>query len=219
MTGRETVPTANAYQALSRALALPAEWEPTLPEFVRASFRPLGEPLSGLACGVAAAMEAAGDDLELAAVAHARLFVGPFEILAPPYASLFLDPEQRIMGPVTQQVAEAYAEAGLRPSSGPREAPDHITLEFEFMYFLAFQEATTGDALWNDRQRRFWQDHLGHWLPDFAAAIDRSAAHPYYGALADLLAAFAERERVLFGGDPEHEPIGSEQENGSEQTT
>lgn len=216
---RETAHVANAYQAMARALAAPSEWEPTLPEFLRVSFRPLGEPLDGLAGVAASAMEEAGDDLEPAAIAHARLFLGPFEILAPPYASLFLDPERRIMGTVTQQAAEAYAEAGLAPSSGPREAPDHITLELEFMYFLAFQAATTGDPSWSDRQQRFWRSHLGCWLPDFAVAIARSGVHAYYAALADLLAAFAGRERVRLGRDPDRQMPPSRQENTSGQAT
>ncbi len=38
---------------------------------------------------------------------HARLFVGPFSILVSPYASFYLERDQRLMGEVSQAVAQA----------------------------------------------------------------------------------------------------------------
>lgn len=191
---------ANAYHVLARAFRTPAEWTPALPETLRERFVPPDHPLRELATKTADAWEDALRDPEQTAVAHARLFLGPFEIQAPPYASLYLDPQRRLMGAVSQEAARAYAEAGLGPGPGPREAPDHVACELEFMYFLAFQQATTADREWADRQQRFWQGHLGRWLPEFAANMAAAESHPFYDALARLLRGFAACEAKLLSG-------------------
>ncbi len=182
---------ANAYHALARALDRPSAWQP---DFARTLVDAFGEGLGVPARAAADLAAAAASDLEPVSVAHAKLFLGPFEIAAAPWATFYLDPEQRLMGPATRYAAEAYAAAGLGPAEGPRDAADHVTHELEFMYYLAFQEATTDDPAWLERQERFWNEHLGRWLPEFAAAIRRADAHPFYQSLADVLLAFCERE-------------------------
>ena len=185
---------ANAYHALARALDRPSAWQP---DFARTLVDAFGEGLGVPARAAADLAAAAASDLEPVSVAHAKLFLGPFEIAAAPWATFYLDPEQRLMGPATLYASEAYAAAGLGPGKGPRDAADHVTHELEFMYYLAFQEATTDDPAWLERQERFWNEHLGRWLPEFAEAIRRADAHPFYQSLADVLLAFCEREDAL----------------------
>ena len=105
------------------------------------------------------------------------------------------------MGQVSRFVAEAYADAGLARAEGVHEAPDHITHELEFMYWLAFQDVTRGEAVWEERQREFWTTHLGTWLPLFAGAIIRANRHPVYTALGELLLAFAKHETANFSSN------------------
>ncbi|MFO7905903.1 MAG: molecular chaperone TorD family protein, partial [Pirellulaceae bacterium] len=168
--------------------------DPSAAELLQRALEPLASPLPELAAKTAQTWVAALADREALARAHARLFLGPFEILAPPYASLYLDPSRRLMGQFSRQAETAYAEAGLALGPGPREAPDHIAHELEFMYYLVFQEVADGHGVWADRQRRFWMSHLGRWLPDFADDVRQADCHPFYNALGWLLAAFAERE-------------------------
>jgi TorA maturation chaperone TorD len=178
---------ANAYYALARAFDRPDHWPGDLGDLLVAAFSPLTGELPELARAPA---DNAGDTAALA-VAHAKLFIGPFEVQAAPWASFYLDPEQQLMGPVSRYAATAYAEAGLAPSDGPTDAPDHVTHELEFMYFLAFQEATEGDAAWRERQRRFWREHLGRWLPKFAEVVEEHASGAaFYAGLARLTRAF-----------------------------
>jgi putative dimethyl sulfoxide reductase chaperone len=194
-TGAVTpVDRANAYHVLARALDRPSDWQQDFATTLVDAFEALGEDLVSPAREAADLAVTGETGLEQVAVAHAKLFVGPFEIAAAPWATFYLDPEQRLMGPATLYAAGAYAEAGLGPGDGPKDAPDHVTHELEFMYYLAFQEATTDDPVWVERQQRFWGDHLGRWLPEFAGAIRRADAHPFYQALADLLSVFCERE-------------------------
>ncbi len=189
---------ANAYHCLAQAFSNPREWDPTFPERLRKSLTSRSQQLSPLVDRAAGAIEAALDDREALLVAYAKLFVGPFEIAAAPWASYYLDPEHRLMGQVSAHVADAYSEAGVGPSTLVREAPDHVTHELEFMYFLAFQEATTGDSSWAARQTRFWNQHLGQWLPQLAAAMEQAHLHPAYDRIAELISAFAKLETDAF---------------------
>ncbi len=188
---------ANAYHALARALEPPLEWQSELAaslDGVFESFAPglpeLGAHLTDLAAAVA-------DDPESVAPAHAKLFIGPFEIQVAPYASFYLDPEQRLMGPATQYAAHAYAEAELAPREGPHDAPDHVTHELEFMYFLAFQESVTADEVWRRRQERFWIEHLGLWLPNLASGLVRANSHAFYRVLGSVMTEFCVLEDAL----------------------
>ncbi|MDZ7754765.1 MAG: molecular chaperone TorD family protein [Gammaproteobacteria bacterium] len=187
---------ANVWYTLARALARPDTWPPDLDELLEGAFSPLGASLTD---EVAAARAALAADGESPAVAHARLFIGPFEVKVAPWASSYLDPEGTLMGPYSQYAARSYAEAGLGPREGPVEAPDHITHELEFMYYLAFQEATTGEALWLERQQRFWREHLGQWLPRFADALVTHGEGTFYGHLGRLAGDFCRLQNTHLG--------------------
>ena len=141
---------------------------------------------------VAQAWEDALQDREVLSLAYARLFLGPFEILASPYASFYLEPDQRPMGEISQQVVHTYAEASLGPEQAPREIPDHIALEWEFMYYLTYQHMTTGDQRWLEKRKLFYNAHMKHWVPALAKAISQSKQHAFYLALAELLTAVFE---------------------------
>ena len=185
-----SVPEINAYHALSCALGPPAQLDVESTELLASVFGGSENPLRTPGRQAADALNNALRQRDALAVAYARLFLGPFEILASPYASFYLEPNQRIMGEVSRYVATAYAEAGLLPQSKSREAPDHICCELEFMYFLAFEFVATKQPVWLDRRRHFWSLHLRHWLPAFCDQIIQAAVHPYYNAIGTLLLQF-----------------------------
>ncbi len=180
---------ANACHALARALDRPDNWPRDLGALLTEAFTNVGGTLADLARQMSEALATDGEDLS---VAHARLFLGPFEVQAPPWASFYLEADPQLMGPVSRYAAEAYGEAGLGPAQGPSDAPDHVTHELEFMYFLAYKEATTGDPVWLERQQRFWREHLGLWLPKLANALEAAATDsPYYSGLGKLTREFS----------------------------
>ncbi len=183
---------ANACQLLAQCFALPRDWSEELAAGMRGGFEPLGGEVQALAVALADAMDAVGGEREAVEIAYAKLFLGPFEIDAPPYESNYRDPEKRIMGVVSQQVAQAFAEAGLEPAPGPRDAPDHVCHELEFLYFLAFEAVESGEEVWLQRHRDFWQQHASQWLPDLAQAMIKANRHPLYDRLGALLAAFVQ---------------------------
>ncbi len=126
-------------------------------------------------------------------LAYSRLFLGPYEIQAMPYASHYLDPARRLMSETSLWVAEAYAEAGLvPPEDRPSDAPDHLCLECEFLYYLGYQASSTGEAEWNTRITNFLNNHFLLWVPQCADAILRADTSPYHLAAARFLKSWLE---------------------------
>lgn len=133
----------------------------------------------------------AGANLEPLKVEFSKLFVGPFSLLAAPYGSVYLDDERKVMGDTTLDVKNRYCESGLDTATNFKDAPDHISAELEFMYYLIFKEI---EAFANadietavgfiQRQKSFLEDHLMAWVPHFADRIIEYAENPFYTNLA-----------------------------------
>ncbi|OGU06705.1 MAG: molecular chaperone TorD [Geobacteraceae bacterium GWC2_58_44] len=167
----------------------------------------LADLLSVLAPAAAAqASEAAsllaGQSMETLAIEHARLFLGPFQLVAPPYGSYYLD-EKSVMGDSTVGVAAFYTACGLHLADDYHELPDHITAELEFMSFLAFgqrQAEAAGSREESKRlvglQREFLGKFLMPWLEPFTAAIISDGEAPFYQAIARCTAAFIDAENA-----------------------
>ncbi len=129
-------------------------------------------------------------DLE---IEYNRLFVGPARPVAPPYESVWRDPQGQVMGPPAQAVQQQYAEAGLALSPDYHDLPDHLAIELGFMAYLSAQQAETegDDRLpWAERASAFLQQHLLVWLPPFCQRIRQESRHPFYTALANLTETF-----------------------------
>jgi putative dimethyl sulfoxide reductase chaperone len=130
-------------------------------------------------------------------VEHARLFMGPFKLVAPPYGSVWLDEQKSVMGDSTAKVAAFYHANGLHLADDFHELPDHFAVELEFMSYLAFQQreaVAAGDPLEADRLRDLQREFLGTfllpWLEPFTDAIIEDAEAPFYQAIARCTARF-----------------------------
>ena len=149
------------------------------------------------------------------AIDHARLFVGPFALLAPPYGSVYLEGERRLMGDSTLAAGECYHEVGLEVAAGFNGTPDHIAVELEFMHFLVVKEldALAGGYLeraqnFRQKQRAFLERHLAAWVPDFSHSVEEQAQTQFYQELAATTRMFIESDLdkcrgekpVLIGG-------------------
>jgi TorA maturation chaperone TorD len=137
------------------------------------------------------------DGPESVEIDYARLFVGPFNLLAPPYGSVYLESERRVMGASTADVQKRYQAAGLDVATGFKDAPDHIAAELEFMHFLIFkamEAANQGDV--NGivtcflNQQSFLEVHLCAWIHDFAGHVIDNAKTSFYRNLARATEAF-----------------------------
>ncbi len=111
-------------------------------------------------------------------------------------------------------VAGFYQAFGLDVSSGAGERLDHITVESEFIYVLLAKEAAAlaaenheGAEICREARRKFFQDHVGWWLPAFARILSRVAPPGYYRELARLTAAVSALERASLGLPPTGLPV------------
>ncbi len=135
--------------------------------------------------------------LDLLKVDFSKLFVGPYKLFAAPYGSVYLDGERKIMGDSTLDVKNRYREAGLDTAKNFKDAPDHISAELEFMYYLIFKEIeafanserqTAVDFI--QKQKSFLEDHLLEWVPPFTDSIIDYADTAFYPNLAKATDAF-----------------------------
>lgn len=131
------------------------------------------------------------ENLEDLKVEFARLFVGPYNVPAPPYGSVYMEPGRRIMGNSTLDVVKRYRRAGLDMAEDFKDAPDHVTAELEFLHFLTVKEieaASQGDVnrLVDSLLSRqaFLEDHLGAWVSEFTSAVNENAENAFYKYLA-----------------------------------
>ncbi|WP_461201855.1 TorD/DmsD family molecular chaperone [Anoxybacillus sp. TBDG-1] len=131
-------------------------------------------------------------------VDHTKLFIGGSDTLAPPYSSVYLDRERRVMGVVTEKVIKTYEEAGLYLQDSFFEPPDHISVEFEFMYYLIFQYIKTLDPIYVNRQQDFFINHVFEWVPIFLDRISSRASTNFYKTLAMLTKQFLYMEQQYF---------------------
>ncbi|OGW27470.1 MAG: hypothetical protein A2X56_11170 [Nitrospirae bacterium GWC2_57_13] len=130
-------------------------------------------------------------------VEYARLFVGPNELLAPPYGSVYLEEGGKVMGESTARVMDFYKSEGLSMDDSFENLPDHITAEMEFMYYLVYHEVEALEK--NDRekamyflnrQEAFLRIFLDGWTVPFCAKIKEGTESEFYQALADCLSVF-----------------------------
>jgi TorA maturation chaperone TorD len=138
--------------------------------------------------------------------AYSQTFLRPGPQHAPLLASDYLPPPLAVEsapamtlshGPAAEAVEAAYREAGLIVGGDGPIAPQHLSVELQFMHHCAAREAAAwgeGDpgraGLWRNRQSRFLSTHLRQWAGGLADGLTRAEAHPYYRALADLTVRF-----------------------------
>ncbi|MFQ5737719.1 MAG: molecular chaperone [Acidobacteriota bacterium] len=106
-------------------------------------------------------------------------------------------------------VAAFYQAFGLQVSTRAGERLDHITIEAEFLYVLLAKEAAAlqagkqeGAEVCRDARRKFFQEHVGWWLPAFSRLLSRVAPAGYYQELASLTAGISALERASLGLPP-----------------
>ena len=154
----------------------------------------------------AEAVSTTEQSLKALQVEYTRLFINAVpRVPAPPYESVYLG-QGRVMGEPASRVLAAYREAGLAPSQGWREPPDHVVVELEFAAYLLERQAealAAGEAekatWWGERAQAFLEAHLWRWLPMLAERVRASARHPFYDSLAALSGAWVASERERAG--------------------
>jgi len=149
-------------------------------------------------------------DLQTLLVDYTRLFIGPAQPRAMPYASFWLTDDQSMRHEATMTVLNIYEQGGFEVSEDFRELPDHVAAELEFLYLLTYRQNQaqlaqlaplaqldgTADDLSaaNALRGRFLEGHLGAWLGPFAAAVRSGAETEFYRELAAFTESFVRME-------------------------
>jgi TorA maturation chaperone TorD len=181
---------ARVYKELAECYYLPGEATLRLARQLGRNLKAMCPPAAEAAGRMEAALlseETIGD----LAIDHARLFVGPFALLTPPYGSIYLDGERRLMSDSTLAVNECYREVGLEVAAGFNGTPDHIAAELEFMHFLVVRELAElaeGNLdraqYFRQKQISFLERHLAAWVPIFTRGVEEQAQTRFYQDLA-----------------------------------
>lgn len=129
-------------------------------------------------------------------VEHTRLFIGPFKTLVHPYSSLYFG-SGTLMSDETVWVVDFYRKAGLKFEQETNEAPDHVAIETEFMYWLIHNEIKALDSqdreqafsLW-EKQKEFFAGHYRKWVPEFCAKVATETNNEYFKLLSECFGRF-----------------------------
>lgn len=144
------------------------------------------------------------EELQSLLVDHTRLFIGPSQPAAMPYASFWSTRDTSERHEATMAVVDFYTQGGFDVSDDLHELPDHVAIELEFLYALIFaQNHPAADDDRDDRAstrtlyRRFVAEHLSCWFGDFAAAVKTAAETAFYRELVAVTARFIQLEQAL----------------------
>jgi TorA maturation chaperone TorD len=201
-----------AYEALSLACSYPQQGSD---ERLRGLLEDLAEhPLTaelGLLASVTelAAALAAADPLARAAE-YTRLFDNA--MLCAPFETDY-QPDPFAKASQLADVAGFYRAWGVDVARARPTTPDFVGSELEFMSLLTRKQAYAEACGWGDQdaiarraQRAFLEDHLGRWVPAFAAAVNEhagsGAAGRYFATLAAASARLVAGDVAAFGARP-----------------
>ena len=103
------------------------------------------------------------------------------------------------MGDSTIDVRNRYEKEGLDVVI--KDASDHITMELEFMYYLAVKQSQATEKgniqdiqLCQQKQKSFLNSHLTKWLPGFVKNVQENAQTEFYKELARLTEVFVQKD-------------------------
>lgn len=111
------------------------------------------------------------DDWSAVEFSFNRLFVGPRALLAPPYASIYLDSDNtRLMGEATMQIRQFYGLLGLVSPWLNKIPDDHIALELDALWQIEAALRDSDSPQLRD-MREYLVNRLQSWAPKFCARI------------------------------------------------
>src|SRR5688572_28521530 len=110
--------------------------------------------------------------------AYQRLFIGPYSLPAPPWASVYLDKESVLFGDSTLALRQWMRENGIEPHLEQAEPEDHIGLLLMMSAWLAENSPSLLDE--------FLTEHLFPWAGRYFELLRQKAEHPFYLGVAVL---------------------------------
>ncbi|MCM3691870.1 TorD/DmsD family molecular chaperone [Neobacillus niacini] len=131
---------------------------------------------------------------------YTKMFIGPFEILASPWESVYVRKDKLLFQQTTMDVRNLYKKYGFQAGELNIEADDHIGLEIDFLYHLnqlaiESAESQSATALQEIQyllreQKLFIENHLAEFVPALVSKIGEHADTDFFRGMAILLQYF-----------------------------
>lgn len=141
---------------------------------------------------------------------HRRVFSNVIALDCPPYETLFGNDHVFGQSYVMGDIAGFYSAFGVQLSQDIHERLDHLSVELEFLHFLAYKESY---ALCHDgpekqktvldAEKKFVKEHVGRWVPLFSGMLKKKAEYGFYKMIADLTAQWVAFEIAYLGVTPQ----------------
>lgn len=132
--------------------------------------------------------------VEELALEFARLFIGPKNPPAIPYASFYLSESKTVMTDITTEVRKRYLDAGMAVKDLYSTPDDHIGIELEFISYLTekiIDLHENGNRAEASRlfelRNNFINKHMVNWVPLFVEKILESTQEDFYKGAAIIL--------------------------------
>ncbi|HKO31492.1 MAG TPA: molecular chaperone TorD family protein [Nitrospiraceae bacterium] len=141
---------------------------------------------------------------------HRRVFSNVITLDCPPYETLFGNDHVFAQSQVMGDIAGFYRAFGVELSKDIHERLDHLSVEFEFMHFLAYKESYSRchdgadkTQIVLDAQKKFVKNHVGRWVPLFCRMLVKKASSGLYKHVADLMAELMDFETAFLSVTPQ----------------
>ena len=141
---------------------------------------------------------------------HRRVFSNVITLDCPPYETLFGNDHIFAQAHVMGDIAGFYKAFGVELSRDIHERMDHLSVELEFMHFIAYKESyarchdgAEKTQIVVDAQKKFVKDHIGRWVPLFAKMLVKKADYGFYRYMADLAADWIDFDVAYLAVNPQ----------------
>ena len=141
---------------------------------------------------------------------HRRVFSNVITLDCPPYETLFGNDHVFAQSHVMGDISGFYKAFGVELSKDIHERLDHLSVEFEFMHFLAYKEsyslchdAPEKTQIVVDAQKKFVKNHIARWVPLFCRMLAKKADSGLFKLVADLTADWMEFETAFLAVTPQ----------------
>ncbi len=125
--------------------------------------------------------------LQTLRIEYTRLFINAVpHVIAPPYASIYLDGDHDLQGKTTEKTRDFYRENGYDITDSSEPA-DHIRFELEFLAALARDGKL-------DKEEQFLKKFFRPWFNKFRDQVLAETIHPYYSVSIQLVDSFTRKD-------------------------
>lgn len=141
---------------------------------------------------------------------HRRVFSNVITLDCPPYETLFGNDHVFAQSHVMGDISGFYKAFGVELSKDIHERLDHLSVEFEFMHFLAYKESYSlchdgpeKTQIVVEAQKKFVKNHIGRWVPLFCRMLAKKADSGLFKLVADMTVDWMEFETAFLAVTPQ----------------